>query len=134
MLLGLATSSQASDDACLEKAQTQSQINECAAEALKSADDELNRLYHQMQDRLKNDENTKSHLIEAQRKWLAFRDSECSFTTSRSAGSSMHPMYMNECLAGLTQSRVMELKNHLACGKGASEQESMQCALPKTAR
>lgn len=128
------TSAQASDDICFERAQTQAQLNECAAAALKAADDELNKVYRSMQDRLKNDPATKTLLIDAQRKWLSFRDSECSFTAVRSAGGSMHAMEVNGCLTDLARTRVIALQNHLACGKNADEQDAMQCALPGAAR
>ncbi|MGF6212621.1 lysozyme inhibitor LprI family protein [Comamonas sp. 4034] len=134
MTFFVASAVHASDDICFEKAQTQSQLNECAAGALKLADSELNALYRRMQDRLKDDSSTKTLLIDAQRKWLGFRDSECSFAAVRSAGGSSHAMQVNACLTELTRTRVMELQNHLACGRGAGEQEAMQCALPRAGR
>jgi len=129
-----ATAVQASDDNCFENAQTQAQLNGCAVEALNKADGDLNTLYHRMQERLKNDINTKAMMVEAQRKWLTFRDAECKFFSSRSAGGSMSTLQMDDCLTKLTRTRVMELQNHLACGRGSSEQEALQCALPPVGR
>lgn len=134
VMLFTALSAHASDDMCFEKAQSQAQLNECAAGALKAADGELNALYRRMQDRLKDDPPTKALLIDAQRKWLSFRDAECSFTAVRSAGGSIHAMQVNGCLTELTRTRVIELQNHLACSRGAGEQEAMQCALSRAGR
>lgn len=132
-LTAVAASAQASSDMCFEKAQTQAQLNECAAIALKSADDELNTLYRRMQARLSNDPPTKALLIDAERKWLIFRDAECKFSAVRSSGGSMHAMQVNDCLTELTRTRVIELQNHLACGRG-TEGEGSQCALPRSGR
>lgn len=131
LLLLFTASAQASTDMCYERAQSQAQLNECSANALKTADDELNALYRRMQDRLRSDSQTKALLVDTERRWMSFRDSECAFSAVRSSGGSMHAMQVNDCLTRLTRTRVLELQNHLACGRGAGEQESMQCALPR---
>ncbi len=135
-LLGVAglaggTLAHAADDPCYEKAQTQSQLTACAADALKRQDQELNRLYGQMQSRLKRDDPAKALLTQAQRQWIGFRDAECAFAAVRSAGGSIHAMNVDSCLAELTRNRVIELQNHLACGKGADEQSALDCAIPR---
>ncbi|MET4578088.1 lysozyme inhibitor LprI family protein [Ottowia thiooxydans] len=134
LLLLFTASAQASTDMCFEKAQTQAQLNECSANALKTADDELNTLYRRMQDRLRSDSSIKPLLVDAERKWMSFRDSECAFSAVRSSGGSMHAMQVNDCLTRLTRARAVELQNHLACGRGAGEQEASQCALPRANR
>lgn len=130
-IIGIGASAHAADDMCYEKAQTQAQLTACATDALKHQDQELNRLYKQMQDRLKGDADTRRLLTDAQRKWVAFRDAECTFTTVRSAGGSINAMQVNSCLAELTRNRVIELQNHVACGNGADEQTALGCALPR---
>lgn len=122
---------QAADDPCYEKAQTQDQLTACATNALQRQDQELNRLYRQMEARLKNDDKTRQLLVDSQRKWIAFRDAECTFVSIRSAGGSIHAMEHNNCLGELTRSRVIELQNHLACGQGADEQTALSCAVPR---
>ncbi|ARU05652.1 hypothetical protein CCO03_14010 [Comamonas serinivorans] len=129
----LAASAHASSDMCYERAQTQAQLNECAAIALKGADDELNALYKQMQGRLQGDSMTRGLLLDAERKWLAFRDAECRFASIRSVDGSLHAMQVNDCLTDMTRTRVIELQNHLACGRGG-EQTASQCALPRAKR
>lgn len=119
----------ASDDPCFDKAQNQAQMNACASDALKRQDQALNRLYRQMQDRLKADAKARQLLTNAQRQWIGFRDAECAFTTLRTAGGSIDAMNRNTCLAELTRNRVVELENHLACGRGADEQTAQECAL-----
>ncbi|MBH1963086.1 MAG: DUF1311 domain-containing protein [Comamonadaceae bacterium] len=131
LLLLFTASAQASTDMCYERAQTQAQLNECSANSLKAADDELNSLYRRMQDRLRSDSQAKALLVDTERKWMSFRDSECAFSAVRSSGGSMHAMQVNDCLTRLTRTRVLELQNHLACGRGAGEQEALQCALPR---
>lgn len=130
-ILSLGAAAHAADDMCFEKAQNQSQLTACAADALKRQDQELNRLYQQMQDRLKGNADTRRLLTDSQRKWIAFRNAECAFTTVRTAGGSINAMNTNNCLAELTRNRVTELQNHLACGKGADEQTAQECALPR---
>jgi len=53
------------------------------------------------------------------------------FAAVRSEGGSIHAMNVNSCLAELTRNRVIELQNHLACGKGADEQSALDCAMPR---
>lgn len=133
MLLGsvLTFSAHASDDMCFEKAHTQSQLTACATEALQRNDQQLNRLYKRMQARLGKDDKTRSLLIDAERKWIAFRDAECAFATVRTVDGSVHAMQLNSCLADLTRDRITALENHLACGKNADEQTALTCALPR---
>lgn len=121
----------AADDMCFEKAQSQNQINECAATALKEADKKLNILYQSMQRRLNDSGDKANALIEAQRKWVEFRNLECKFTTTRTVGSSIYPFQLNSCLAELTRTRIIEFENHLACSRTTNEQEGLQCAIPK---
>lgn len=130
-IAGLGASVHAADDMCFEKAQTQSQLTACADQALKREDEELNRLYKQMQNRLKGDDDTRRLLTNSQRKWIAFRDAECAFATVRTAGGSINTMNVNNCLTALTRNRAIELQNHLACAKGADEQTAQECALPR---
>jgi len=124
---------QASDDPCFEKAQTQAQLNECAFNAWKRTDMELNHLYQQMGDRLRGDDQARRMLVDAQRKWLSFRDSECAFQTLRTVGASVQPLRQNSCLADLTRNRVTDFQNLLACTRGGGEQATSECSIPLSA-
>lgn len=121
---------QASDDPCFEMAQTQAQLNECAFNAWKRSDIELNHLYQQMGDRLRGDDQARRMMVDAQRKWLSFRDSECAFQTLRTVGASVQPLRQNSCLADLTRNRVTDFQSLLSCTKGAGEQAASECTIP----
>ena len=125
---------QAADDMCFEKAQNQSQMTECAVNAWKRADGELNTLYRQMQARLKDDRKASGLLVDAHRKWLAYRDAECAFQTVGTAGGSINAMNLNNCLAEVTRGRVTDFHNALACGQASGEQGASECAVPRAGR
>lgn len=134
VVVALPCAAQTADDPCFEKAQTQAQLNACAADSLKRADNELNRLFKQMTDRLANDKKARQLLVEAQRKWIGFRDAECSFQVMRSAGGSIQPMRQRMCQAAITQSRVVDFQKQLACSKDADEQRAAECAVPPASK
>jgi uncharacterized protein YecT (DUF1311 family) len=108
-----------------QNAVKQDEMNDCAYEAYKRSDAELNALYKQIMSRTKDDSNTAALLIKAQRAWMAFRDAECTFMTSGSVGGSVHPMALSSCLERLSRARVMDLKWYLHCSEGDSA-----CPLP----
>ncbi|HET6419598.1 MAG TPA: lysozyme inhibitor LprI family protein [Geobacteraceae bacterium] len=61
---------------CYDTAQTQYELNVCAASELKKADYELNRVYKEILKRYAGDRVFISRLKEAQRAWVSFRDAE----------------------------------------------------------
>jgi uncharacterized protein YecT (DUF1311 family) len=107
------------------KAMTQTEMNACANEAYKKSDAELNALYKQILERLRNDANATQQLVSAQRAWIAFRDAECTFVASPSTGGSIHPMVLSYCRERLTSARVTDLKSYLRCEEG-----DVMCPLP----
>jgi len=121
------------DDACMNKAQNQAQLNACAAADLKRADARLNKLYKEMQLRLRGDQRTGKLLVDAQKKWLSFRDAECALQTVRTADGSIQPMNVASCLAGLTEGRAKDFEKLLSCSLAADEQERAGCAIPREA-
>lgn len=129
--LGLALPAAHADAACLDKAQTQAQMNACGAADLKQVDDRLNQVYQQVQGRLQGDAAGRKRLLDTQRSWLAFRDAECAFQTARSSGGSLHALNLHSCLATVTQARVDALQSHLECAQQAGEQEAASCAVPR---
>jgi uncharacterized protein YecT (DUF1311 family) len=100
------------------KATDQATMTECAVKSYGKADAQLNALYKQIEQRLKDDADTKSLLVAAQRGWVAFRDAECKFSTSRVAGGSLYPMLNASCAEGLTAKRIADFKAYLACQEG----------------
>jgi len=105
--------------------QTQTGLNQCAAEAHKKADEELNRAYKKIVERLKGEETARALLADAQKKWIAFREAECAFQGSASVGGSIHPMIVSECLESVTARRTKELRYYLKCEEG-----DLSCPVP----
>jgi uncharacterized protein YecT (DUF1311 family) len=108
-------------------ATSQMAMNVCADQAYRKTDAELNDVYKQIHDRLKNDKGTIKLLVNAQKAWLAFRDAECTFSTSASAQGSVYPMLVAQCRDGLTSKRIDELKTYLRCEEG-----DMSCPVPSS--
>jgi uncharacterized protein YecT (DUF1311 family) len=106
-------------------AMTQSELNDCAYEAYRKSDAELNALYKQITSRLKDDPKQAQLLVTAQRAWIAFRDAECAFVTSPSTGGSVYPMVLSNCRERLTRARLNDLRSYLHCREGDSD-----CPLP----
>ncbi|WP_025126301.1 lysozyme inhibitor LprI family protein [Pseudomonas sp. PH1b] len=104
---------------------TQTDMNLCAGVQSKAADKELNALYQQINQRLKDQPHTKKLLLSAQRAWVAFRDAECSFSTSGVEGGSLYPVGYSNCITALTQARVESFKNYLKCMEG-----DLNCPVP----
>ena len=90
LLVGMTLSPVARADDC-SNASDQATMSECAGKALQKSDAELNATYDQIRQRLKNAPETLKLLVGAQRAWIAFRDAECDFSTSPSAGGTIHP-------------------------------------------
>ncbi|ACB95396.1 lysozyme inhibitor LprI family protein [Beijerinckia indica] len=113
-----------SKDKCAD-AMDQATMNECANVAFKKSDSQLNELYKKIETRLSDNTDTKKLLAQAQRAWIKFRDAECDFQRSASAGGSVMPMIISMCMDGMTQSRIKDLQNYLNCKEG-----DMSCPVP----
>ena len=71
-------------------AQTQAQMNECAARDLRAADGRMTQAYNSLRAGL-----TPAHqamLADAQRAWVAFRAAQCNFEGLEVEGGSAQPM------------------------------------------
>ncbi|WP_442582786.1 lysozyme inhibitor LprI family protein [Mesorhizobium sp. ASY16-5R] len=121
LLFPLATAS-AQDCA---NATDQATMSQCAGKALNDADKQLNADFKEIEKRLADDAGARKQLVAAQRAWIAFRDAECDFQSSGAAGGSIHPMLVANCKAALTNQRLMDFKNYLACEEG-----DMSCPVP----
>lgn len=98
------------------KAETQMEMNECAAGAYNVADKALNSSYRQVLKRMSGEQKTL--LQTAQRRWIAWRDADCEFITSATRGGSIHPMLISQCLQNKTEQRTKELQSLLNCEEG----------------
>ena len=112
MLTGTSTTGQKrkKTGACADP-QTQSEMNQCAAQAYKAADAGLNQVYRRLVAMLNDDE--KGQLKEAQTAWLKYRDANCEFAADQFKGGTMRPMIYGYCLADMTKKRTIELKNQI---------------------
>ncbi len=122
--IAAATAAQAMDCAP-GVARDQKSMNVCANEAYMKADAELNSLYKQITERLKNNADTLKLLVEAEKAWLVFRDAECVFATSANAQGTVYPMIVSECREGVTSKRAEALKYYLKCEEG-----DLSCPVP----
>ncbi len=103
---------------CMETAASQSEMNGCAHRQYAEADKHLNAQYSRLMTTLANDPKKKTLLIQAQRRWIDFRDAECRFNASPAAGGTVQPMVSSLCLADITAKRSTELDYYLNCSEG----------------
>jgi uncharacterized protein YecT (DUF1311 family) len=110
-----------SQDVDCTNAQSQADMNYCAAMDYKTADDQLNAVYKQA---LKsqadldkqnaefdpNQAGALKALKKAQRAWIDYRDGECEGESYQAAGGTMQPMLEAGCDADLTRKRIKELQ------------------------
>lgn len=90
--------------------QTQLEMNACAAEAFVQADAELNAVWAQAKSFMDGIGQGPT-LLDAQRKWLAYRDAACAAEIAPYEGGSIQPLILHTCLTRLTQARRQDLEN-----------------------
>ncbi len=105
--------------------QTQAGLNQCSAAAYAKADEALNRAYKEIQQRFKQDSVSSELFVKAQKSWIAFRDAECSFSSSGVSGGSAYPMIYELCLEMVTKERTKRLQEYLRCEEG-----DLSCPVP----
>jgi len=96
-------------------AQTQTDMNECAAREYKKNDAAMNALYQQLLTKL--NQRQRSLLEDAQNAWITYRDKQCAFQTSGAAGS-VRPLVEYDCLDEKTNVHHAELNRQLNCQGG----------------
>lgn len=99
-------------------ADTQTEMNQCAGESLKAADQALNKAYGDLMSGFGEQEDLKKALREAQRAWISFRDAECDFRTFSSRTGSIYPTLRAGCLEDLTRARTEQLREAGQCEEG----------------
>jgi uncharacterized protein YecT (DUF1311 family) len=85
---------------------TQREIDRCAGEQFKKADSELNRVYNRISGTISSSD--RANLVDAQRAWLSYRDSNCK-AERQLHGGSIAPTVEAFCLQDLTEARSKEL-------------------------
>ncbi|MFC4256590.1 DUF1311 domain-containing protein [Altererythrobacter xixiisoli] len=98
---------------------TQSDMRFCAARDYEAADVELNRQWRITSDHMKAADAASPNmpgkgyfevLLDSQRAWLKFRDTQCINAGYRARGGSMQPTLVALCHIYLTQERTRQLK------------------------
>src|SRR5262249_1188856 len=95
-MVSLVTAQQSPKKNPCDKAQTQVEMNDCAAKESRAADQKLNKLYAELSAKLEPERLAK--LKEAERAWVKFRDADCDFQSSIYKGGTMYPMIYSFCL------------------------------------
>ena len=104
---------------CLDTAQTQGELNECAGRKATQADRKLNQTYQAVLKKYADNTVFIDRLRKAQGAWVTFRDAqlEMKFPSGEAAGS-VEPMCYSLYKAELTEKRNNELREWL---KGIEE-------------
>lgn len=108
LLLACAPAAFAQTAAECQDAQTQQVMNACAAVEYRAADDALNAAWPPARAFAKAI-GSDSALLDAQRKWLAYRDAACAVQASPYEGGSLQPFVHARCLTTLTVARTQLL-------------------------
>jgi uncharacterized protein YecT (DUF1311 family) len=107
-------------DVDCNNAQTQADMNQCAAEDYRTADAAMNAQWAETRAAMlawdeatpPSDSNgAAKRLLASQRAWLAYRDAACDLEGYSAEGGTMQPMMISSCLAELTKRRTEELKS-----------------------
>ena len=96
---------------------SQAELNFCAYDDFKKADDELNKFWPQVKkfaadadvELDKSQQGYAKALLASQRGWLAYRDGQCELYGFQSRGGSMESMLVSGCKTDLTKKRIKEL-------------------------
>ena len=91
-------------------AQTQSEMNSCAAKGLAAETKEINAVYVNLMRTL--DKQKQARLREVQLQWIKFKDLNCQFDSGMglTAYFTMQPLLEDTCKEQLTRARIKDLK------------------------
>lgn len=120
LALALFTSSSlfANEIQCKEDG-NQMELNQCAYDAFKKADKELNKIYNEVRTKHKGEKLYLKNLKTSQKLWLKFLDTEldtiysCNEEHKRICFGSMYPLLYNGSKTQLTLDRTAQLKRYL---------------------
>ncbi|MEO9383479.1 lysozyme inhibitor LprI family protein [Chromobacterium phragmitis] len=111
----------AEDDPCKEASNT-IEINECMQKQFDGKDRLLNDRYRELLQKLRADEardkpaakeKPSAMLVQAQRKWIAFRDADCGAKYQIYAGGTIRNAVFLGCKIERTEQRIKELEPKL---------------------
>jgi uncharacterized protein YecT (DUF1311 family) len=100
------------------KLEKQQELNECAVRELQRYDHTLGEMYKDITNRLQERPEAISDLDLAQEAWTVYRDAECRFASSGSAGGSVNSFAVAQCKEELTRARITRLSAYLRCQEG----------------
>lgn len=104
-------------------ANTQTEMNQCAAAQYQAADKKLNETWQQA---LKRASGQQQELLKkAQQAWISLRDADCACLASGAEGGSMQPMLISQCMTDKSVEREAFLASLLQCEDG-----DQNCPLP----
>lgn len=109
LLAGLFASSTLAQDVDCAKAYTQFDMNVCADQDYKAADAELNAAWTEAK-ATADAVGAGPALLDAQRKWIAYRDAACKAEAAQYEGGSIQPLIRLTCLTRLTERRSTDLR------------------------
>lgn len=104
-------------------ANTQTEMNQCAAAQYQAADKKLNETWQQALKRASGQQL--EMLKKAQQAWISLRDADCAFLASGAEGGSMQPMLISQCMTDKSVEREAFLASLLQCEDG-----DQNCPLP----
>lgn len=108
------------DDIDCNKAMTQIDMDMCANRDYQAADKKLNDVYRKLMAAL-DDKGYQAKLKTAERAWIQYRDTECTFEVAQNEGGTIYPMAYSGCVTKLTDARTKELQDYLVCWKDAAK-------------
>jgi uncharacterized protein YecT (DUF1311 family) len=79
----------------------------CLHKSYQVANRQLNQVYNKLIGKVSS--NERKELIEAQKTWIKFRDSNCSFQVYGSRGGTGYSGFLNQCLERMTRQRTVDL-------------------------
>lgn len=90
---------------------SQAELTRCAGEDAHQVDAALNAVCRALLGKI--DAASQTRLRTAQRAWISFRDTECTFETGGGAnqGGTIWPMLVDKCLAKLTRARTVRRRS-----------------------
>jgi uncharacterized protein YecT (DUF1311 family) len=125
LLLAQAAPSTADETVDCDNAQTQADMNLCAARDFKDSDAALNAQWAETSARMKalDAELDREHdkqpgyfetLLDGQRAGLKFRDAQCLSESFMARGGTLQPTLVSQCKTYLTELRIQQLRNLVA--------------------
>ncbi len=89
--------------------QNQLEMNQCAQAEYQQADAQLNAIWGPAK-AYYDGFGAGAVLLDAQRKWISFRDAACQAEIAPYAGGSIQPLLYSKCMTRLTWARVTDLR------------------------